>query len=101
MTPEETRLRRRVDQEVDVLLPVEVLDNLLEWRRLRRQFRDVKAQIVAREMANGATRLLADQRAASHGQISEAISFTTYYRDEALACAAALTALRGVREDQR
>ena len=100
MTPEETlaRLRRRVEQEIP-LLTGELLSNLKEWREAQASYSSARRELVDRGAQRGQSRLLADQRASVHPEIRDAITYTTYYRDQSAMCAAALTALRGVRED--
>jgi hypothetical protein len=82
-----------VDQEIP-LLTGELLSNLKEWRQARQDFKD--SPTYEKPGRHPAT---AQALAASDPRRSDAITYTGYYRDEAHACAAALTALRGVRED--
>lgn len=92
-------LRARLDQEIELLLVAEILNNLKDWREAQAQFRDVKAQLLERETARGLSYLIAEQRAAVHPRMREAVAFTDYYGSQVRVAAAALTALRGVRED--
>ncbi len=92
-------LEPRLKQEIELLLPVEILNNLVDWRAAQRDFREVKAELMSREIQRGVPRLVAEQRAAVHPQMRDAIAFTAYYGSQVQVAAAALTALRGVRED--
>jgi hypothetical protein len=90
----------RLDEEIP-LLTVETLDNLKAWREAKELFRSTKADLVARDRKRGVSRLIAEQRAMSHPDMAEAITFTGYYRAEYHACAAALLALTNLPEELR
>jgi len=92
-------LDKRLKQEIGLLLPVEILNNLVDWREAQRNFREVKAELMRRDIARGIDPKVAEQRATVHPQIRDAIGFTDYYGSQVQVAAAALTALRGVRED--
>lgn len=93
-------LDKRLDEEIP-LLTKEVLDNLLAWREAQAAFVAVKSELVARETRRGLSYLLAEQRAAVHPQMRDAIAFTAYYGSQVSVAATALLALTNLPEDIR
>lgn len=75
-------------------LTIETLRYLKSWRQSMRDFEDSPDyERTGRHPAD------AQSLAAGDPRRQQATAYTTYYREQYAACAAALTALRGVRED--
>jgi hypothetical protein len=91
-------LDKRLAQEIP-LLAKEVLDNLKDWREAQEAFRVVKANLMKRDLARGVKPLLAEQRAAVHPQMRDAIAFTAYYGSQVTVAASALLALTNLPEE--
>lgn len=93
-------LDKRLDEEIP-LLTKEVLDNLKDWREAQAAFRVVKGRLMGRDLRRGVKPLIAEQRAAVHPQMRDAIAFTAYYGSQVSVAATALLALTNLPEELR